>query len=378
MSVLQVRRPDVFISHSKDDKAIADSARRALEKRSIQCWIAPRDVTPGTSWTAAIDEAIRTCRVMVLIFSSHSNSSAHVLREVALAADECEAILPFRIEPVHPQSSFNYLLKGVQWLDAYNPPLGERLRELCDSVEILLQRPKPQRIEPQQAPSVPATTALPKRPLFRPRMSSAAVTMICFSAMLLAAKWALWRTDVPALWVRWVGQDHSNRARENAGTATVTDTSSTSKAQPSGESDVRSLEHHDVETTADDWTGTWKGEASLASENDHASGPVTAGSSVAPQSFCVLLLKDTENGGVHVSLNIEYQAKHYHMECDAAREGKGIVAKPSGSSSGAGSILELRCVPVRDQTLDLDGSVLLQSVGGPVRLHLTAQVSVDE
>ena len=41
---------DVFISHSSKDKIVADSIVAALEAAHIRCWIAPRDIKPGTDW----------------------------------------------------------------------------------------------------------------------------------------------------------------------------------------------------------------------------------------------------------------------------------------------------------------------------------------
>ncbi|MBV8226902.1 MAG: toll/interleukin-1 receptor domain-containing protein [Verrucomicrobia bacterium] len=41
---------DVFISHSSADKRAADAACALLETRGIKCWIAPRDIRPGSDW----------------------------------------------------------------------------------------------------------------------------------------------------------------------------------------------------------------------------------------------------------------------------------------------------------------------------------------
>jgi hypothetical protein len=37
----------VFISHSSQDKKIADAVCNFLEKHGVLCWMAPRDITPG-------------------------------------------------------------------------------------------------------------------------------------------------------------------------------------------------------------------------------------------------------------------------------------------------------------------------------------------
>ena len=70
--------------------------------------MAPRDITPGMEWAQAIVEGINECRVFVLIFSAHSNSSSQVRREVERAANHERPIIPFRIDNVvaHPSLEF--------------------------------------------------------------------------------------------------------------------------------------------------------------------------------------------------------------------------------------------------------------------------------
>ena len=48
---------DVFVSYSQKDKATADAAVARLEQDGSRCWIAPRDILPGTSWGEAIVDA---------------------------------------------------------------------------------------------------------------------------------------------------------------------------------------------------------------------------------------------------------------------------------------------------------------------------------
>jgi|SRR6516225_6886435 len=76
---------DVFLSYSSQDEPIADAVRGTLEGEGIRCWMAPRDVLPGIPYGEAIIEAIRSSRLMVLVFSSNSNNSPQVMREVERA-----------------------------------------------------------------------------------------------------------------------------------------------------------------------------------------------------------------------------------------------------------------------------------------------------
>ena len=66
---------DVFVSHSHKDKEVADALVHVLEKRGLRCWIARRDILPGSNWSSSIIAGLQECRALVLIFSKHSNAS---------------------------------------------------------------------------------------------------------------------------------------------------------------------------------------------------------------------------------------------------------------------------------------------------------------
>jgi len=135
-----VAHHDVFISYSSKDKTVADATCAYLESRGIRCWIAPRDVLPGSNYPRSIVEGINGSRVMVLIFSSHSNTSPHVVRELTHAVSRGVIILPFRIEDIQPSKDMEYLIGVPHWLDAMTPPLERHLAQLADTVTILLSQ----------------------------------------------------------------------------------------------------------------------------------------------------------------------------------------------------------------------------------------------
>jgi hypothetical protein len=132
---------DVFLSYSAKDKPAADAVCAALEAQGVRCWIAPRDATPGEPWAASIVAGIQASRAMVLIFSSRSNDSEHVLREVSAAAEAGLAILTLRIEDREPSKELGYYIRRAHWLDAFAPPLEAHLTTLGASVRPLLTRP---------------------------------------------------------------------------------------------------------------------------------------------------------------------------------------------------------------------------------------------
>jgi tetratricopeptide (TPR) repeat protein len=130
---------DVFISYSSRDKPVSDAVCATLEAKGIRCWVAPRDVLPGTNYPRAIVEAIEASRVMVLIFSSHSNASPHVVRELSHAVSKGVIIVPFRIEDIPLSKDMEYLIGIPHWLDAMTQPLGESIAVLAETVSTLLR-----------------------------------------------------------------------------------------------------------------------------------------------------------------------------------------------------------------------------------------------
>jgi hypothetical protein len=128
---------DVFISYSSRDKAVAFAVCEGLERRGRKCWIAPRDVLPGTSYEEAIIQAINACRVFVLIFTADSNNSPHVENEVRIAWTRDMPIVSFRVEDVPLSDIMNYYLGSRQWLDAGRPPVEKDIEMLADDIEKL-------------------------------------------------------------------------------------------------------------------------------------------------------------------------------------------------------------------------------------------------
>lgn len=130
---------DVFISHAAKDQIAGHVVRSTLETNGIGCWIAPRDVNPGTEWGDNIVRAIQQSRVMVLILTANASASLQIHREVEHAVSQGVAILPLRIEEIAPSKTLEYLIGNLRWLDA-PPPLDAHLDELLRVVKTLLAR----------------------------------------------------------------------------------------------------------------------------------------------------------------------------------------------------------------------------------------------
>lgn len=125
---------DVFVSYSVPDRDCAFELVARLEARGMSVWIAPRDISPAAEWAEEIIDAIASARLMLLVFSSHSNSSPQVRREVERAVHKQVPVLPFRIEDVVPSKSLEYFLSSQHWLDGFAPPREAQYERVCSHV----------------------------------------------------------------------------------------------------------------------------------------------------------------------------------------------------------------------------------------------------
>lgn len=133
----------VFVSYSQPDRDCAFELVSHLETQGIGVWIAPRDISPGADWAAEIIDAIAAARVMILVFSAHSNSSPQVRREVERAVHRQLSVLTFRIEDILPSKSLEYFLSAQHWLDAFPPPRAAHYLRLCTHLGALLKTAEP-------------------------------------------------------------------------------------------------------------------------------------------------------------------------------------------------------------------------------------------
>lgn len=109
---------DVFVSHSSMDKEIADELVSRLEEKGIKCWIAPRDILPGSEWAASINNAISEAKIMIVIYSDNSASSTQVPKELTIADRKDKFIIPYMIDKTELSGSFEYFFTGAHWISA--------------------------------------------------------------------------------------------------------------------------------------------------------------------------------------------------------------------------------------------------------------------
>ena len=125
---------DIFISYSHQDKQVATMVLSVLEQNGIKCWIDYRDALPGNSFAASIVHAIKECKFFVLLLSTASGESAHVLNEVNSAVKAGKTIIPFKIDDSEMSEGMEYYVGKTHWLEALTPPMEAHIKSLADTI----------------------------------------------------------------------------------------------------------------------------------------------------------------------------------------------------------------------------------------------------
>jgi hypothetical protein len=159
----------VFISYSNHDAEIANAICGAIEARGRTCWMAPRDIQPSSEWAEQIIDGINAANVMVLVFSSWSNKSPQVRREVERAINREMPVIPFRIEKVLPVKSLEYFLSTQHWFDAFGGSIDAHIARLCGLVDAVVvprderSRPAASDVDRMTTTDLTASFAMPPR-----------------------------------------------------------------------------------------------------------------------------------------------------------------------------------------------------------------------
>lgn len=132
---------DIFISYSSQNALIADALKHHLEATGIRCFKAPDNILPGQVWEEAIAEAIINSRATILVWSSQSQVSDQVKRELTLAVNSSKIIIPYKIDNAEPTGTFAYYLTNTHWLDAMNLDAKEAMASLAAKLRVLLDMP---------------------------------------------------------------------------------------------------------------------------------------------------------------------------------------------------------------------------------------------
>lgn len=133
---------DVFISYSTKNKEAAQAICHVLEQNEIRCWIAPRNIPPGSDYGDVIEDAIKVCKSVVVLFSETASQSQYVKSEINIAFEEQKTIIPFRLDETPLKGQNRLILNKTHWIDAY-PDYKTKFNDLVEAVALSLGKEIP-------------------------------------------------------------------------------------------------------------------------------------------------------------------------------------------------------------------------------------------
>ena len=171
---------DVFVSYASQDVVVANSIVENLERLGLNCWIAPRNVAPGSLYADEIVGAINDAKVVVLILSAHAVASPHVGKEIERACSKRKRIIVLRTDSAPLTRAFEYFLSESQWIDVSTSGMPSALTKLAAAVGYVSAA------APQTIPS-PRTGGVAKRAAIAAAVAIGAVVAVGLAVHFLAA-----------------------------------------------------------------------------------------------------------------------------------------------------------------------------------------------
>lgn len=161
----------VFISYASKDLNEAEKICSYLESYGKMCWIAPRNIAVGKEYGEEIIKGIESSDVFVLVYSMHSNSSPHVLREVERAVGKKIPVICYALDKTPMSKSMEYFLLSTQFLNAARRDTTS-LQLLNESLDKFFTNTN------SYEKSVSATTHKPHLPVWKKRLVALGMIVI--------------------------------------------------------------------------------------------------------------------------------------------------------------------------------------------------------
>jgi hypothetical protein len=147
-----------FVSYSRDDSQFALKLAADLRADGASVWIDQLDISPGAHWDRAIQEALNTSPIVLVVLSPSSVESTNVQDEVGFAIEERKTLIPI----LYRDCVMPMRLRRLQYLD-FRHDLEGGFRKLRHALGL-----QPRAVAPAARPSTQSAelppTAMPVTP----------------------------------------------------------------------------------------------------------------------------------------------------------------------------------------------------------------------
>ncbi len=107
----------IFISHASEDRRLAREVAAILRRQGWEPWLDESDIRGGAQWAASIQQALRSCSVVVLLVTADSVSKEWVLDEIQAARNLRVPIIPAVLEFVRLPDELQFMLQRTESVD---------------------------------------------------------------------------------------------------------------------------------------------------------------------------------------------------------------------------------------------------------------------
>jgi predicted nucleic acid-binding Zn-ribbon protein len=134
IQLAQAVSADVFISHAFDDHEHAINIARRLAKAGVKVWMDPFETASGLSG-ARIEQAVKGCKVQVIICSNAAIRADRIKQQTLLAWKYQRPYIPLVVDEIHFKEQLNYWLDGRSLIEMMHRKPDEWLRDLLQALE---------------------------------------------------------------------------------------------------------------------------------------------------------------------------------------------------------------------------------------------------
>jgi hypothetical protein len=126
--------PDVFISHSSRDGAMAEALATRIREFGLSVFLDSVSIHPGEDWTRVIHQNLLTSPVVLLLATKNGIASPTVNQEIGMAIGKGRTIIPILVDVLSTELP--------AWTDRYQALIltGKTEPEINAQIAKLLQR----------------------------------------------------------------------------------------------------------------------------------------------------------------------------------------------------------------------------------------------
>ena len=179
----------LFLSYSRKDEARARRFTEWLEREGHDVWRDEDDIGGGTSFSSEIENALKECDVVLVLWSADSVQSGWVRDEAGYGRDRGK-LIPFSLDGTEPPLGFR-LYQSIdlsKWKGLGDPASTERIRAAIDR---FARAPAADRRAPPRPPAASRWTKIAAR---GPLLAGSALG-IAVAATLVFLSWTRWSGD---------------------------------------------------------------------------------------------------------------------------------------------------------------------------------------